>query len=373
MINSENEMQPICKIGIEKLTVEAYKIPTNYPETDGTLDWDSTTLILVHITAGGKTGIGYTYADSAAAHLINHNLSKLILGKNAMDIPAITGMLIHETRNNGITGIGMMAISAIDVALWDLKARIMNLPLATLLGMQRQELLVYGSGGFTSYTDDQLQEQLNGWIKQGINNVKVKIGRNRAKDIHKIALSRKIIGPEAGLFVDANGAYSVKQAADSAQLFSEYNISWFEEPVSSDNLEGLHFLRGHVPPQINITAGEYGYNPFYFKNMLDAGAVDIIQADATRCGGISGFLRAAYIAEAYMIPFSSHCAPALHLHAALSLPGFFIAEYFHDHARIENMLFDGAPQPVNGYLKPDMTRAGMGLEFKHSDAERYKI
>jgi len=107
--------------------------------------------------------------------------------------------------------------------------------------------------------------------------------------------------------------------------------------------------------------------------MLAAGSVDVLQADATRCGGITGFLKAGYLAEAHQLPFSSHCAPALHLHPTLCLPSFFISEYFHDHVRIEQMLFDGVSPPQNGTLKPDLTRPGLGIEFKHQDAEKFKL
>jgi L-alanine-DL-glutamate epimerase-like enolase superfamily enzyme len=295
------------------------------------------------------------------------------MGKNALDIPAITHWLIHQIRNNGNTGIGMMAISAIDNALWDLKAKLFGLPLCLLLGRVKEEMLIYGSGGFTSYTDYQLQQQLGDWAEQGLRYVKMKIGRHPERDVYRVKLAREAIGVENSLYVDANGAYTVKQAIAMAQEFAAYDISWFEEPVNSDNLEGLHFIRDHLPHGVKIAAGEYGYNFPYFKVMLAANAVDVLQADATRCGGISGFLKAGYLCEAWQQPFSSHCAPALHLHAALSLPSFYIAEYFFDHVRIENMLFDGVVQPENGTLQPDLTRPGLGIDFKYNDAEKYKV
>jgi L-alanine-DL-glutamate epimerase-like enolase superfamily enzyme len=201
----------------------------------------------------------------------------------------------------------------------------------------------------------------------------MKIGTHPEDDVSGVKIAREAIGKNTGLFVDANGAYSVKQALEKAAAFTEYNVSWFEEPVTSDNLDGLRFIKEHAPQKINIAAGEYGYNLPYFDRMLHAGAVDILQADATRCGGISYFMKAGYLAEAFQIPFSSHCAPALHLHAALALPSFYIAEYFYDHVRIESMLFDGINAPVNGFIFSDLQRHGMGFEFKYADAEKYKI
>jgi L-alanine-DL-glutamate epimerase-like enolase superfamily enzyme len=360
-------------IPVENLSVSVYKIPTDGPESDGTIAWNSTTMVLVSIQAGGKTGTGYTYGSTACATLISDTLKHMVIGMNALDIPAIYSLLTKNIRNQGSTGIAMMAVSAVDNALWDLKARLMNMPLALLLGKVKDNMLIYGSGGFTSYTDSRLREQLGGWVSQGIRHVKMKIGRDPDKDTSRIKVAREAIGPDAALFVDANGGYTVKQAIRKAHEFAQYDISWFEEPVSSDNLDGLRFIRERTEPAINIAAGEYGYNLPYFCSMLQAGAVDILQADATRCGGISGFLAAGHVCEAFQIPFSAHCAPSLHLPAALSLPAFYIAEYFYDHARIENMLFDGVPQQHNGTLSPDLTRPGFGWEFKYKDAEPFKI
>lgn len=377
IINTVNHTSRSSLIGedatISKLDVCAYKIPTDAPEADGTATWNSTTLILVQLQAGGKTGIGYSYANEATAFFIDRTLKHLVLGKNAFDIPGINLFLTQQIRNSGTCGITMMAISAIDNALWDLKGKLLNVPLCLLLGKVKDEMLIYGSGGFTSYNKQQLQNQFSDWAKQGIRFMKMKIGTRPQDDVERVKQAREAIGTDAHLMVDANGAYSAKQALEKAQQFAEYNVMWFEEPVSSDNLEGLHFIREHAPAQMNIAAGEYGYNVPYFEAMLHANAVDILQADATRCGGISNFLKAGYLAEAHQLPFSSHCAPALHLQAALSLPSFFISEYFHDHVRIENMLFDGVPPPENGVLKPDLNRPGLGFEFKFPDAEKYKL
>lgn len=357
---------------IKKLHVFAYKIPTDAPEADGTAQWNSTTLILVNIEAGGKTGIGYSYANEATAFFIEKTLKDLVIGKNAFDIPGINLFLTRQIRNSGTSGITMMAISAIDNALWDLKAKLLNVPLCQLLGKVKDQMLVYGSGGFTSYNKKQLQDQFSGWAQDGIRYMKMKIGTHPQDDVQRVKEAREAIG-DAHLMVDANGAYSAKQALEKAHQFGEYKVMWFEEPVSSDNLEGLRFIREHAPAQMNIAAGEYGYNVPYFEAMLHAGAVDILQADATRCGGITNFLKAGFLAEAHQLPFSSHCAPALHLHAALALPSFFISEYFHDHVRIEKMLFDGVPLPVNGVIKPDETRRGFGFHFRFHDAEKFKL
>ena len=358
---------------IVRLDVSAYKIPTDSPESDGTFAWDSTTLILIEVTAGDLTGIGYGYADSSTATFARDVLAPVVLGRDAMAIPGIWAGMDHAIRNLGRAGVARMAISAIDAALWDLKGRLLGLPVVTLLGAIRDEAPVYGSGGFTSYSDAKLAEQLGGWVALGIPRVKMKVGTKPGADPDRVRVAREAIGPDAELFVDANGAYSRKLALSLADRFAQSGVSWFEEPVSSDDLDGLRLIRDRGPAGIEIAAGEYGYDGFYFRRMLDAGAVDVLQADATRCGGITGFLRAAALCEATGIDLSAHCAPSLHVHVGCASPRFRHLEYFHDHARIEQLLFDGAPIPDGGALQPDLTRPGLGLDFKRSDAAPYAL
>jgi L-alanine-DL-glutamate epimerase-like enolase superfamily enzyme len=242
-----------------------------------------------------------------------------------------------------------------------------------LIGAVRDRIDVYGSGGFTSYEDDRLAEQLGGWAADGIGRVKMKVGRDAARDRERVAIAREAIGPGVELFVDANGAYSRKEALAMADAFAEEGVAWFEEPVSSDDLEGLRLLRDRAPSGMDISAGEYGYDTNYFRRMLDAGAVDVLQADATRCLGITGFVEAAALCTARSLPLSAHCAPALHAQAACALGCVRHIEYFHDHARIEAMLFEGASRPAGGAIVPDRTRPGLGLELRRADAVRYAL
>lgn len=356
---------------IREISVAAYTVPTDFPESDGTLAWNQTTIVLVNVCAGDKVGIGYTYANVATAQLIKGTLLPLVRGKDAMSVPDCWSEMRHAIRNLGRPGICSMAIAAIDSALWDLKAKLLNLSLVSLLGTVQSSVELYGSGGFTSYSIEQLQKQLGGWVEQGIKAVKMKIGRDPNQDVARVRAAREAIGPEAALYVDANGAYSRKQALSIAEKFTEFDVSWFEEPVTSDDLEGLRLIRDRAPAAMDIAAGEYGYDLLYFKRMLDAGAVDVQQADASRCAGISEFLRVGALCDAANMPMSAHTSPSLHLHPCCALSRLRNIEYFHDHVRIENMFFDGVIQPVNGRLNPDLSRPGMGIEFKKADAERY--
>ncbi len=278
-----------------------------------------------------------------------------------------------KIRNLGRDGISAMAISAIDVALWDTVAKLAGVSVAVMLGMVRERVPVYGSGGFTSYSIETLQRQLAGWVDAGIPNVKMKVGRDPAADAARVYAARSAIGEGAELFVDANGAYVRKQALAMGEMFAGARVSWFEEPVYHGDFEGLRLLRDHAPASMEISAGEYGYDPQWFRGLLASGAVDVLQADATRCGGFTGFLVADSLCESWMLPLSSHCAPTLHVHVAAAAKRLRHIEYFHDHVRIERMFFEGFREPVDGCLAPDLERPGIGLDFKRADAQKYAI
>jgi L-alanine-DL-glutamate epimerase-like enolase superfamily enzyme len=359
---------------IEELEVAAYTVPTDAPEADGTLSWDATTIVVVHAQAGGETGVGYTYADVSTAKLVESKLAGIVCGADAMEPQDSWAKMVEQIRNLGRPGICSMAIAAVDLALWDLKARLLALPLCKLLGMAHDCVPVYGSGGFTAYSNRRLQDQLAGWTREGIPRVKMKVGSQPEADPERVRCAREAVGPNVELFVDANGAYSRKQALELAGRFwDECRVSWFEEPVSSDDLEGLRVLRDRVPAGMEIAAGEYGYDAVYFERMLAAGAVDVLQADVTRCAGITELLRIDGLCRARSMPLSLHCGPAIHRHPALALQQLVHLEYFHDHSRIEELLFDGATRPREGALFPDLDRAGNGLELKRADAERYAV
>jgi L-alanine-DL-glutamate epimerase-like enolase superfamily enzyme len=361
------------QVPIEEVEVSAFTIPTDMPESDGTLEWDSTTLVVTEVQAGGQRGLGYTYADLATARLVQDKLARVISSHNALAIPGAWIAMVQAIRNLGRPGVASTAIASVDVALWDLKARFLGVPLVSLLGPARESVPVYGSGGFTSYSVRQLQDQLAGWVKSGISRVKMKVGRDPNEDVERVRAAREAIGPTVQLFVDANGAYRRKQALFLAQAFSDSGVTWFEEPVSSDDLRGLRLIRDRGPAGMDIAAGEYGYDLPYFRRMVEAGAVDVLQADATRCAGITGFLQAGALCQAFGLPLSAHTAPSIHLHPCCALGRVCHLEYFHDHGRIEQMLFDGAATPVNGELHPDLTRPGLGLELKRSEAKQYRV
>ncbi len=357
-------------VAVERLDVSVYTVPTETEESDGTLVWDSTTMILVEASGGGKRGLGYTYGDVSVGEFIESKLVGEAEGTDALSPPAVWAAMQHAIRNAGRPGVGAMAVSAVDNALWDLKAHLLELPLAAILPRFHDAVPVYGSGGFTSYSIEGLQEQLGGWGQEGIPRVKMKVGRHPGQDPHRTSAVRDAIGDDVELLVDANGAYSRKQALYWAERFANDGITYLEEPVTSEDREGLKLLRNHGPGGLAIAAGEYEWTLPQVANLADC--VDILQADVTRCGGITNLLRVDGICKGRNMPFSAHCAPAISAHACCAMETLVHLEYFHDHVRVENMLFEGVLQPEEGgYLRPDPSRPGLGLELKRSEAEQY--
>ena len=364
-------------MSIVSLDVAVYEVPTEQPEADGTLQWDSVSLVVVEPqTASGVRGLGYAIGDRAVAAMVCSTLRDTVIGLDVRQTSTAWERMRAGIRNLGRPGVCSMAIAAVDIALWDTKARALDQPLFRLLGAVRDEVPVYGSGGFTSYGVDDLVAQLSGWVGSGIPRVKMKVGkdwgRSWREDIARVRAVRRAIGDDAELYVDANGAYDRTQARRLGRCFAaDLGVSWFEEPVTSDDLDGLAALRDELA--LDVTAGEYGYHLEYFQAMLRAGAVDVLQADIGRCAGVTEWLRVASLAAACKVPFSAHCGPSIHAHAATVPQNLRHIEYFHTHVRADHLLFDGVLEPEGGVLRPAADRPGLGLTLKRADAERYRV
>ena len=365
----------MAEIAIESVDAAVYTVPTDAPEGDGTLAWDSTVMTVVQARAGGQCGTGWTYGSAACAAIVTGKLAGIVRGRDPMDTGGAFEAMVRAVRNDGRPGAVGYALSAVDVALWDLKARLLGVSLPRLLGAVRAEVPVYGSGGFTTYDDRQLHDQLARWaLEQRIPRVKIKVGESwgtaAGRDLERMAQARKVIGPDTELFIDANGGYGRKQAIRVMAAAADLDVRWLEEPVSSDDLDGLREVRNAV--MADVTAGEYGYDLTYFRRMCAAGAVDCLQADVSRCGGITEWLRAAAVAASYGLQISGHCAPHLHAAVATAVPNLRHLEWFHDHVRIEGMFFDGALDPAGGTVRPDPDAPGLGLTWRAADAEPYR-
>jgi len=341
---------------IRELTLGTYRVPTPAPEADGTATWDATELVVVQPVADSQVGLGWSYcAAPAAARVITDLLVPVVVGRDALDVPGAWQAMVAAVRNAGRPGVVSMAIAAVDLALWDLKAKLLGLPLDRLLGRVRDTVPVYGSGGFVSLDDTELTEQLRHWTRDlGIPRVKIKVGERWGqapdRDLARTCRTRQVVDNDVEVFVDANGAYPQGQARRLGQAYVDLGVTWFEEPVSSDDLAGLASLRTRLP--CDIAAGEYCDSALYARRMCAAGAVDCMQLDVTRCAGITEWLRAAAVADAHGLQVSGHCAPSLHLAPALAAPNLRHVELFADHERLEPLLFDGVPVVVDGHLLP---------------------
>jgi L-alanine-DL-glutamate epimerase-like enolase superfamily enzyme len=359
---------------IEAVETRAFQIPTaTDAESDGTLTWDSTGVVVVELHSCGHTGLGYTYCHPSAAQVIQTKLTSLLEGADALMPERVWAQMQVQARQLGHAGLAAMAISAVDVALWDLKARLLDVCLADLLPRFHRSVPIYGSGGFCNYGEQQLRDQVSDWVTQGFRSMKIKVGRDKPSDPARVDIVREVAGPDAELMVDGNGAYTPQEALPWAGRFRDRGVTYFEEPVSSQDLDGLAEVGGRAPAGLAIAAGEYGWNLPYFQQMLDARAVHILQADVTRCGGITNMLRVDGLCKARNLPFSAHCAPAISAHVCCGMESVIHIEYFFDHYRIEGVLFDGTLDPRGGTLEPDRSRPGLGLELNHEACERYEV
>jgi L-alanine-DL-glutamate epimerase-like enolase superfamily enzyme len=355
---------------IDRVTTAVYRFPTPEPEADGTLQWDATTAVTVTLHAGGQTGLGWTYSTGAAAAVIGEHLAAAVHDRDAFDVAGGWAAMHRACRNLGTKGLVMQAISAVDIAWWDLKARLLDVSLVGLMGRCRDAVPVYGSGGFTTLSDAQLAEQVQWWESAGCTAMKIKIaeswGTRVERDLERVRQLRRLAGSTVEAMVDANGGYSTAQARRVGVALDELGVTWFEEPVSSDDTEGLASVRGAV--RCDVAAGEYAADGYEARALLDV--VDCLQLDATRCGGYTGWLRGAALAAAHNMQVSGHCAPALHASVAAAVPNLRHVEWFADHARLEPVLVDGAPDVRDGALQLDPSRPGHGMQLSQDADQR---
>jgi L-alanine-DL-glutamate epimerase-like enolase superfamily enzyme len=358
---------------IRTLDVRAFRVPTEVPEADGTLQWSATTIIVVRVHVADVVGLGWSYSHGSCVPLIRSVLAPLVVGRDVLDTPSVWQSMQRAVRNLGRPGLVSCAMSAVDIAMWDAAARIVGLPLCRFLGQVKRSVPVYGSGGFTNYDNDQLSDQIRGWLASGLTRIKIKIGADRGtaaeRDLARTTLARAVAGDSTELYVDANGAYSVGQAIRVGDRLAGLGVTWFEEPVSSDDRDGLRRVRDAVAA--DVAAGEYGYHLPDFAALVPV--VDCLQVDVTRCGGYGEWLRVAALAAAHQREVSGHCAQNVTVHVAAATPNVRHLEWFHDHDRIERLLFDGVLVPAGGTVSPDMSAPGNGLSLKEVDAQRYRI
>ena len=272
----------------------------------------------------------------------------------------------HYLRGVGRKGLSFCALSAIDTALWDLKGKIVDLPLYRLLGGNQPRVPVYASGGWTSYDDDQLVDEMKGMVARGFETIKFKVGvengRNLRRDVTRVRKVREAVGPDISLLVDANNGFDAASAIQLANRIREFDIMLFEEPVFADDIPGLaRFRRG---TDIPLATGEHEYTKFGVRDLLLAEAADIVQVDGARAGGYTEMLKCAALTQAWNVKFAPHAMENIHLHLVAAVPNAFMLERLLMFEDITAQVFKDAPVPVDGYMTvPELPGLGLALDM----------
>jgi len=279
------------------------------------------------------------------AHLINEELAPAVVGEDVFLIRAIRDKLWRLTDYHGTLGLALFGIAGIDIALWDTVGRALGQPVWRLLGAQRDRVPAYAMVGWLNYDLDTLQRISNQAIEQGFVGVKMKVGApTLTEDVQRIEAVRAAIGPDALLMVGANQVFSRNEALRRGRVYEELGCYWFEEPLRADDTDGLAQLAGELT--IPIASGENNYGKHQYRALLERRAVDIVQPDLRRAGGLTECLEIGLLADAFNVPYASHGGGA-HLHVLAALPNTLFME--------SGLLREGAPaRLVDGcYLLPE--------------------
>lgn len=322
--------------------------------------------LFVHVrTDEGVEGLGQCAGLTATRSLIEDALADVLLGAHPFHIEKLWHDLFWKVRGYGRKGLAFQAISALDIALWDLKAKALGLPLYQLLGPYTESVPVYASGGWTNFSLEELIEEQVGYAARGFKAIKLKVGKDfgqsEGEDLARLAAVREAVGEEVEIYVDANNGYTAKQAIRMAGRFEEYNIGWFEEPVLADDIPGLAAVAAAT--MTPVATGEHEYTKFGFRDLLMANAADIVQPDVGRVGGVTEWLKIAHMAHAFNRPVAPHAFQLVHLHLACATPNLKVVEYLGTYEESDRIWYRDCPQPEDGLLAPFPDRPGLGLEL----------
>ena len=247
-------------------------------------------------TDEGVEGLGMTYSSPGVKDVVENALMQILIGRDPMDTEKIWNDMLWKVRSYGRKGVALCAISAVDIALWDLKAKFLNLPLYKLLGAYTNSVPVYGSGGWTNLTKSELIQEMTDYVESGIPRVKMKVGKNfgncEREDIERVEAVRDAIGYDIALYIDANNGYRKKQAIYMAKEFEQFQVGWLEEPLIPDDVDGMSEIARSTT--IPIASGKLEYTKYGFKELIYRGGADIVQPDAGRVGGVTEWIKVAH-------------------------------------------------------------------------------
>ena len=351
---------------IGKTEVWLVSLPVGSGFADSTRTVGTVGFTIVRITTDqGLDGIGMTYHEvggSAVRRLILDDIAPKITGRDPLETEVIWTELFHYLRGVGRKGLAFGAISAVDTALWDLKGKILGLPLYRLLGSDRSRIPVYTSGGWTSFNDEELLAEVAQMLSEGYSAIKIKVGvdsgRNPRRDLERVRKVRDAVGPDIDILLDANNVWDAATAVQFANSVRECHILFLEEPVPADDIPGLaRFKRG---TDIPLATGEHEYTKYGVRDLVLAEAVDIVQVDGARAGGYTEMLKILALTQAWNLKFAPHAMEHLHIHLVSAAPNALFLERLRLFEPITAAVFPTSPKPGNGYMQiPDLP--GLGL------------
>lgn len=340
-------------------------VPAGIADATRTVERIGFTLVKVQ-TTDGVIGWGVTYHEvggEAIKTLIEHDMAPKLIGRDPFDTEVLWQEFFGYLRGVGRKGLMFAALSAIDIALWDIKGKALGVPLVKLFGGGRDQVPVYGSGGWTSYSDQQLVAEAVDIVSRGYTTIKLKVGvdggRNPNRDVERIRQVRQAIGPDIGLMLDANNCWDAATAARFANRVADQNPLWLEEPVFADDIPGLARFRRAT--DVPLATGEHEYTKFGVRDLLLNEAADIIQADGTRAGGFTEMLKIAALTQAWNVQFAPHAMENVHLPLVAALPNAPFLERLLMFEDVTARVFPEAALPVAGYLAVPAA-PGLGLE-----------
>ncbi len=317
-------------------------------------------------TDEGVTGVAVGYAPPGGLQVVEQALAPALIGQDPTIVGELWAEMMWTVRDFGRGGVALQAVSAVDLALWDLNGRAEDRPLCDMLGRLRSDVVAYGSGGFTSFSEAGLVTELRGFLAEGFRAVKMKVGKGfgtfEDEDLARVGMVREAAGPDVEIYVDANGAYGVEQAIRMAGQFADLGVRLFEEPVPPQDVAALAAVR--AGSAIPIAAGEHEYETAGLRRMAEVGAVDVLQPDVLRIGGVSGWLQAASVAAEYDLPLMSHAAQLSSLQLGCATPGFAALEYLRIQEEMDRLWYKEIPRPQGGRLAPFDGRPGLGLDIR---------
>lgn len=349
---------------IEAIDTDLFYIPLPTKLTDAThgdMEWFAVATVVVK--CDGVEGLGYTYTvgktgGPSIAAMIKHDLAPFLIGKDPRRIEAIWQEMWSRLHYVGRGGIASFAISAVDIALWDLRGKMTGEPLWRMLGGYSGRARVYAGGIDLLLSLDALREQTHQNLERGFRAIKMKVGRDKlAEDVERVAAMRELLGPEIPLMVDANMRWSVEQAIRASRAFAEHDVYWLEEPIIPDDIEGHTRIATEAP--VPIATGENLHTIYEFQKIIAPGYVAFPEPDLSNIGGVTGWMKVAHLAEAHNLPVTTHGVHDLHVHllGGVSNASFLEAHGFGLEAYIKE------PVGIEEGWAVAPNRPGHGVEF----------